>query len=83
MYRRFELRLANQEQDELWSLRKSHEKSEKSLSGPAMRWIDGRRNLLEISRLAELETGMADLGFLVRYFELLESMGVLRIKRAA
>jgi len=81
-YRRFEVRLGNQEKDELWSLRKSREKSEKSLSGPAMRWIDGRRNLLEISRLAELETGMADLGFLVRYFELLESMGVLRIKRA-
>ena len=81
-YRRFELRLGNQEQDELWSLRKSHEKSDKSLPGPAMRWIDGRRNLLEISHLAELETGMADLGYLVRYFELSESMGVLRIKRA-
>jgi len=36
-----------------------------------------------VSRLAELETGKADLVYLVKYFELLESMGVLKIKRAA
>ena len=31
----------------------------------------------------ELETGSADLGYLVKYFEVLESMGVLKIKRIA
>ncbi|MFB0568307.1 MAG: hypothetical protein ACETV0_01615, partial [Nitrososphaeria archaeon] len=82
-YKHLERRLGDKEKDELWSLRKTHEKSEKSLRGPSIRWIDGRRNLLEVSRLAELETGKADLVYLVKYFELLESMGVLKIKRAA
>ena len=82
-FEHLERRLGDQERDELWSLRKTHEKSEKSLRGPAIRWVDGRRNLLKVSRLTELETGSADLGYLVKYFEVLESMGVLKIKRIA
>jgi len=82
-YKHLERRLGDKETDELWSLQKTHEKSEKSLRGPSIRWVDGRRNLLDVSRLAELETGKADLVYLVKYFELLESMGVLKIRRAA
>jgi hypothetical protein len=47
-----------------------------------MFWTDGIRNLLEISKLVELESGKKDLEYLVRYYEFLQKMGLLEIRTA-
>jgi hypothetical protein len=47
----------------------------------AVYWTDGRRNLLEIAGLAEDECGRRAVEGLVRYYELLEKMGLVEIGR--
>ena len=40
-------------------------------------WADGKRNLLEIADVTELETGMRDVEGMVRYHELLKECGMV------
>lgn len=47
----------------------------------AMYWMDGQRSLLEVADLTELETGSRDVEYLVRYTELLEEAGYVRIRQ--
>jgi hypothetical protein len=37
-------------------------------------WADGKRSLLDISRLVELEAGSTDLEYLAGYLELLKKL---------
>jgi aminopeptidase YwaD len=41
----------------------------------ALYWADGRRSLLEIAGLVELESGLRDVDLLLTYFALLEKLG--------
>lgn len=43
----------------------------------AVYWSDGVRNLLEVSRLVEFESGRSDLNYLLSYFRFLEKMGLM------
>jgi len=44
----------------------------------AVYWADGRRTLLEIADLVEMETGKRDVPFLLTYFDLLAKAGAIR-----
>jgi aminopeptidase-like protein len=46
----------------------------------AVYWADGKRNLLEVSRLVELESGRTDLAYLVGYFSYLERMKLVSLR---
>jgi len=78
--REYLLRLSEEEREELRKLQKEHRES-RVLGTLAMYWTNGERNLLEIAKLVEFETGKRDLEFLVRYYEFLERMGVIEIER--
>ena len=43
----------------------------------AVYWADGKRSLLDISRLVEMEAGSTDLMYLAGYFELLKKLKLL------
>ncbi|HIE05833.1 MAG TPA: DUF4910 domain-containing protein [bacterium (Candidatus Stahlbacteria)] len=47
----------------------------------AIFWSDGKRTLKEIADLVELESGRRNMKFLVGYFEILEKMGLIRIRK--
>lgn len=46
----------------------------------AVYWSDGRRSLLDVARLVELESGRSDLAYLVGYFGYLEKMGLVSLR---
>ncbi len=46
----------------------------------AMYWTDGRRTLLQIADLVELECGKRDVGSLVQYYELLQKMELVALE---
>ncbi|MFB0543749.1 MAG: hypothetical protein ACETVR_03105, partial [Candidatus Bathyarchaeia archaeon] len=71
--------LSEEEREELSKLQREHREGS-AVASTAMRWTDGERSLLEISKLAELESGRKDLEFLVRYYEFLERMGLIEFK---
>ena len=79
--REYLLKLSEKEREELWKLQREHRGS-RILVTLAMYWTNGKRNLLEISKLAEFESGKKDLEFLVRYYEFLERMDVIEIEIA-
>jgi len=59
-------------------LLRSRSESAQTLIVLAEYWADGRRTALEIIDLIELETGVRDAELVVRRFELLAQMGLLR-----
>ncbi len=59
---------------------KEHKEFRSSLTS-AIYWIDGNRTLAEVADLAELETGRRDVEYLVKYIELLEKAGHVRVER--
>ncbi len=69
-------KLPPEDRDAYWKLGKEHRES-RILGTLAMYWTDGERNLLEIARLVELETGRKDLEYLVGYFGFLRKMGLV------
>ena len=46
----------------------------------AVYWADGKRSLLEVARLVELESGRSDLPYLVGYFGYIEKMGLVSLR---
>jgi hypothetical protein len=71
-------RLSSIERDEWHTFGKKYENVGRVQATLAMYWADGRRNLLEISRLVELEAGSVNLEYLKAYFNWLEKMGLLK-----
>ncbi|MBI5879428.1 MAG: DUF4910 domain-containing protein [Chloroflexi bacterium] len=45
----------------------------------AVYWADGRRSVLEVANMVEMECGQRKVQFLVEYFELLARLGLVRI----
>jgi hypothetical protein len=68
-------RLSAEDREAYWRLGKEHKGSD-ILGILAMYWTDGRRSLLEVSRLVELEAGRTDLEYLTEYYRLLCAMGL-------
>jgi hypothetical protein len=74
------VRVLNPEDREaFYQFGKSHISS-RGLETLAEYWSDGERNLLEVARLVELESGRRDLEYLVGYFRHLEKMGLLVLR---
>jgi hypothetical protein len=69
-------RLSAEDRDDLWKLGKDHPDA-RNYVNLAIYWADGERNLLDISRLVELEAGSTDLEYLAGYFELLRKLKLL------
>ena len=65
------------DRDELWRFGQEHKDVSRAIGTLAMYWADGERNLLEVSRLVELESGSTDLEYLVGHFRFLERMGLV------
>jgi len=74
--------LPEEQRKELQELEKRHPQVARLLPIHALHYADGKRSLLEISRLAEYETGKRDLEFLVRYFGLLRKADLVELKTA-
>lgn len=70
--------LSKDDQDKLWNLHKEHSEA-RGAATLALYWVDGKRSLLDISRLVELETGRTDLEFLKGYFKLLKKMKLVEL----
>ena len=45
----------------------------------ALFWADGKRSILEIADLVEMESGARDAGLLLHYFQLLEKLGFVEL----
>jgi hypothetical protein len=69
-------RLSPDDQEVFYQSGKAH-KEASGLETLAVYWSDGKRSLLEVSRLVELESGRRDLAYLVGYFRFLEKMGLI------
>lgn len=61
------------------NLARAHKES-RVLGILALYWTNGDRDLLEISKLVELETNQRDLEYLIEYIKLLEKMSVIELK---
>jgi hypothetical protein len=68
--------LSKESREAWWRLGKKHENS-RILGTLSLYWTDGDKDLLEISKIVELETGMANLEYIVNYFRLLGEMGLV------
>jgi len=72
-------RLSEAEREEWRQVLKDRRKAW-TLAVRAQYWADGQRTLLEIADLIENEIEERDVAFLVRYFELLEKMGLVEVR---
>lgn len=50
-----------------------------TLATLALFWADGKRSILEIADLVEMESGARDAGLLLHYFQLLEKLGFVEL----
>lgn len=74
--------LSNDVRDEWHRLRKEHKDSFSLLPDLSIYWTDGKRNILEITNLIKLETGLYDLPLLWKFYTLLEKIGEIRLIKA-
>lgn len=65
------VRMTQEERDAWHAFTQEHREASRTLPTVALYWADGRRSLMEIAGLVEMEIGECDLELLVRYFELL------------
>jgi len=71
--------LGEEEREQVWQLRKEHKKGFFTLPTLAVYWTDGKRTLLEIADLIELETGQRDVELLVEYFQTLAKLNLIEL----
>ncbi len=76
--RGFMARLSEEEREEWHRFEKQHHQIARHLPVVALYWADGRRNLLQIADVVEMETGLRNVEFLVRYFALLAKVGLVK-----
>jgi hypothetical protein len=72
--------LSDEERERLWRMRKERKRRFYTLPTLAMYWADGKRNLLEIADLIELETGQRDVELLVEYFQMLGQLNLVELE---
>jgi hypothetical protein len=79
--RSFSYKLNSKDRDKLHELRTKYQKRFDPLTALAQYWVDGKRNLLEIIDLVELETGIRASEFLVEYFRILKKLKLVSISK--
>jgi aminopeptidase YwaD len=52
----------------------------RSVSGISLYWCDGKRNLLEVSNLVEFETGKTDTEYLLKHYQTMEKIGLVKLQ---
>jgi len=72
-------KLSPEDREAFYRFGKEH-KEASGMETLAVYWSDGERNLLEVARLVELESGRRDLAYLVGYFRYLEKMGLVALR---
>ena len=72
-------RLSDEDRERLWKMRKERKRVFYTLPTLATYWADGKRSLLEIADLIELETGQRDVELLVDYFRVLDKLGLVTL----
>jgi hypothetical protein len=72
--RGFTNKLSKADNDKLWRFRAKYKAQFNVLTPLAEYWADGKRNLLEIIDLIELETGIRASELMVEYFRILEKL---------
>jgi len=70
--------LSEEEREQRWQFLKAHKKGF-ALPALAVYWADGKRSLLEIADLIELETGQRDVELLVEYFQTLAKLNLIEL----
>jgi len=71
--------LNEEERERWWQMRQKHKKGFRILPTLAVYWADGKRSLLEIADLIELETGQRDAELLVEYFQMLGKVNLVEL----
>lgn len=70
-------RLSVEKQDAWRAASRAHRATPEVLLDLAMYWADGKRTLLEIADMVELETGRRDVEYMVAYVRLLQEMDLV------
>jgi aminopeptidase YwaD len=71
--------LSEEEREQVWRLRQAHKEGFFALPTLAVYWANGKRSLLEIADLIELETGQRDVELLVEYFQTLARLNLVEL----
>ena len=71
--------LSEEEQERLWQMRKERKRVFYTLPTLGEYWANGKRSLLEIADLIELETGQRDVELLVEYFQMLGKLNLVEL----
>lgn len=69
-------RLSPEERDEWRATVQAHSATPATLLDLALYWADGKRTLLEIADLVQLETGLRDVEYMVQYVRLLQELSL-------
>jgi hypothetical protein len=72
--------LSEEEREQWWQVSKEHKKGVYTLPTLAVYWANGKRSLLEIADLVELETGQRDVELLVKYFQMLGKLNLVKLE---
>ena len=72
--------LSQEEREQVWQIRQEHKKEFRILPTLAVYWADGKRSLLEIADLIELETGQRDVELLAEYFQTLAKLNLVELE---
>jgi hypothetical protein len=72
--------LSEEERERWWRVGEEHKKGFRTLPTLAVYWADGKRSLLEIADLIELETGQRDVELLVEYFQALAKLNLIELE---
>jgi hypothetical protein len=77
--RHYLYQLSEEEREQRWQFLKAHKKGF-ILPALAVYWADGKRSLLGIADLIELETGQRDVELLVEYFQTLARLNLVELE---
>jgi len=72
--------LNRKQREEFYKLKKENEEIYNLLRTLALYWADGKRKLSEISDLVELESGLRNTEFLIKYFDFLSKCKLIKSK---
>jgi aminopeptidase-like protein len=73
-------RLSKQDQEGFRVMNKRHGVTHGGPATLALYWTDGTRNISEISKLVELESGSTNIDYLIEYYGYLEKMGLVKFQ---
>jgi hypothetical protein len=76
-------KLPAKEREKARTWQREHGRLYRSLSVVANYWVDGKRTVLDIADLVELETGQRNVSLLVRHFQLLDRLGLMALQHSA